>query len=95
MTKQILIEEWNIDFEEYSAEFTIENLVDEDLSLVLEVSIEYYSNPDNPICVIEDVLNTRLVVDGVTEVPMDDIDDVEIDLVNSILSKEYIKHLKN
>lgn len=93
MYKQVKIEDWDIDFDQSTAQFTLDDSKDEEQFVIVEITLEQYQDTENPICVIDEITGCWLLEDSGAEVDTTQISDAEIDMINGILAKEYAKHL--
>lgn len=93
MYKQTKIEDWDIDFDEAVAQFTLDDSKDDELFVIVEMTLEQYPDSENPICVIKDITGCWMLEDSSTDIDSTSINNAEIDMINDILCKEYAKYL--
>jgi hypothetical protein len=93
MYNYVTIEDWDIDFDEGTAEFTIDNSAEEDSFMSVKVTLEQYPNYDNPICVIEEITECRETGQNGRDTQVFNLSDAKIDIINDILTSEYSKYL--
>lgn len=90
MKKNATVEYWNIDFEEDTARFSIED-DDENASIIVDVVL----NPDleRHTCSVKRVIDCWYLADEDEKIERTRISDSEIKSIDKILQEEYSKYL--